>query len=175
MSRLAVDKIVGANTESIVDFSSISNLKMPAGMIIQMQTATVDGDTSSGTPTSFTDQGLSVNITPKFATSKIEVRVNTCIGIGQQTNARIDYKCVENGSSTEVFRFDYVGASGLSALSTLALPISGHGFFQCSNTNQLTFKTQYVKANGESAQAGTIYPLWYVSTKHIITAMEIAQ
>ena len=29
MSRLAVDKIIGANTESIVDFSSITSLKLP--------------------------------------------------------------------------------------------------------------------------------------------------
>ena len=168
MSTLKVDTIQGKTTAGTV--------AMPAGMIIQMQTATTDGDTSyTSSATSFTDQGLSVNITPKFATSKIQVIVNCCIGIGQQTNARIDYRCIENGSSTEVFRFDYLGYSGLSALSNAGITVAGHGFFQCSNTNQLTFKTQFVKANGDSAQAGTIHQLWYTSTKHIITAMEMTQ
>ena len=75
MSRLAVDKIIGSNTESIVDFSSINNIKMPAGHIIQtVNTSFTTEVTESGS--SFVDTGLSLAITPKYSTSKVLVLVH---------------------------------------------------------------------------------------------------
>ena len=71
MSRLAVDKIIGANTESIVDLSSINNIKMPAGHVIQVQSAQLTAE-NQFTVTSTTQADImSVTITPKFASSKI--------------------------------------------------------------------------------------------------------
>ena len=44
--------------------------------------------------------------------------------------------------------------------------------FTCSNTNQLTFKTQVQKANGTE---GTIYYRWYSESIHTMQLLEIAQ
>ena len=178
MSTLHVENLKGlssgGNANKII-VPSGQTLHAP-GHVIQVQMATVAGGTGSSTATSFTDQGISINITPKFATSKILVSVNSQVGINRNSaTMRIDYRCIENASSTELFRYDYYGFSGMNTGGTLSVAIVGSGFFQCSNTNQLTFKTQYQKANGDSGQADTLYPLWYSGSKHNITAMEIAQ
>jgi hypothetical protein len=77
MSRLAVDKIVGSNTESIVDFSSITSLKMPAGSVIQTLSTTKVDDHFQSATTSFVDvTGVTLTITPKYNTSKILVTVS---------------------------------------------------------------------------------------------------
>ena len=66
-STLTVDNIVGATTAA--------NVKLPAGAVLQV----VEGSFSTQTDiasTSYTDSGLSVTITPKFASSKVFVITN---------------------------------------------------------------------------------------------------
>ena len=76
MSRLAVDKIIGANTESIVDLSSISNIKMPAGHVLQV----LQGEVLTQITNSSSSYGsvCSQAITPKFSTSKILIQCTGC-------------------------------------------------------------------------------------------------
>ena len=151
-----------------------AGLTTPAGHVIQMQHSSITGNNTGATVSSFTDTGLSVNITPKFATSKILVIVNVVIGITRSTHARIDFRCIENGSSTEVIRYDYTGIQGSSA-SLIPPQISGSGVFQCSDTSQLTFKAQVQRAQGAANEAGLIYLKWYSGGSHTIQALEIAQ
>ena len=98
MSRLAVDKIVGANTESIVDFSTITNLKMPAGAVIQVLSTTKVDDHFQSASTSFVDvTGVTLTITPKFATSKILVTVSGAYGMN--TGSRMALFNIVRGST----------------------------------------------------------------------------
>ena len=83
-SRLLVDKIEGKTTSSTV--------QMPSGSVIQIQNATLAGASNSTTSTSFTDTGLTLNITPKFATSKILVLVHHAISIQSNANTRADFR-----------------------------------------------------------------------------------
>ena len=65
-STLIVDNIQGATTAA--------NVKLPAGCILQ----TIQGSTNTAmttATTSYADTGLTATITPKFATSKILVRI----------------------------------------------------------------------------------------------------
>ena len=165
-SRLLVDKIEGKTTSSTV--------QMPSGSVIQIQNATLAGASNSTTSTSFTDTGLTLNITPKFATSKILVLVHHAISIQSNTNTRADFRCIENGSSTEIYRLDYHGNDG-NDVSNTQRNMSGSGVFQCSNTNQLTFKTQVQKAGPIANEAGNIYFRWYTGSIHTIQALEVAQ
>jgi hypothetical protein len=165
MSTLSVDTIQGKTTAGTV--------AMPAGHMIQMQSATLSGGSNSSSATSFADTGLTVNITPKFATSKIFVAVHHSMGVTASTNARVDFRCIESGG-TEVYRMDYHGHDG-SALGFIIRNFSGSGVFQCSNTNQLTFKTQFQKAETLSNESGLIYYDWYTGSVHTIVAMEIKQ
>ena len=65
-SRLLVDKIEGKTTASTV--------QMPSGSVIQVQRGEYR-TYSNTTSTSYVASGLSVNITPKFTSSSILVRV----------------------------------------------------------------------------------------------------
>tara|TARA_A100001015_G_scaffold306130_1_gene399933 strand:- start:570 stop:1073 length:504 start_codon:yes stop_codon:yes gene_type:complete len=165
-SRLLVDKIEGKTTASTV--------QMPEGSVVQMQNATLAGGANSSNATSFTDTGLTLNITPKFATSKILVLVHHAISINSSTNTRVDFRCIENGSSTEIYRLDYHGNDG-NNVSNTQRNMSGSGVFQCSNTNQLTFKTQVQEAGPIASEAGSIFYDWYTGSIHTIQAMEVAQ
>jgi len=80
MSTLAIDTIQGATAATSVDMSGVTNLQMPAGHVIQTAQA-LKTDVFSTSSTSFVDiTGLSVDITPKFNTSKILVSFNVAVG-----------------------------------------------------------------------------------------------
>tara|TARA_A200000113_G_scaffold8922_1_gene9033 strand:- start:787 stop:1284 length:498 start_codon:yes stop_codon:yes gene_type:complete len=163
-STLKTDKIEGVTASGTV--------QMPEGSVIQMQNATLAGGANTTSSTSFVDTGLTVNITPKFATSKIFVTVYTGMQITASTNARIDFRLVSG--STELYRMDYYGMDS-NTVGTHTKNMAGSGVFQCSDTSQLTFKTQVRKGGGYSNEAGTIYYDWYINSIHTIIAMEIAQ
>ena len=174
MSILKVDTINEKTSGNGVEIAHALKGSGIAGHVIQMQNAGISGNASTTSSTSFIDTGLSVNITPKFATSKILVIVHTVISIGNGANhARVDFKCIESGG-TEIYRMDYHGTDGTQN-GNIQKNMSGSGVFPCSNTNQLTFKTQVQKANSTAGEAGTIYYFWYVGSSHTITALEIAQ
>ena len=65
-STLIVDTIQGATTAA--------NVKLPAGCILQTLQGSTDTPMTSAT-TTYADTGLTATITPKFATSKILVRL----------------------------------------------------------------------------------------------------
>ena len=174
MSILKVDTINEKTSGNGVEIAHALKGSGIAGHVIQMQNAGISGNASTTSSTSFVDTGLSVNITPKFATSKIFVVTHTVISIGNGANhARVDFKCIESGSGTEVYRMDYHGTDGPQN-GNIQKNMSGSGVFPCSNTNQLTFKTQVQKANSTAGEAGTIYYFWYVGSSHTITALDIA-
>ena len=86
-------QLIGTDTNSI---------KAP-GMVIQMQNSTYPGGSTQSSPSSFTDTGLTCNITPKYSNSKILVIVHHVISVVHNGgHARVDFRCIESGSSTEV-------------------------------------------------------------------------
>ena len=163
-STLKTDKIEGVTASGTV--------QMPAGHVIQMQNATLSGAGNTTTSTSFVDTGLTVNLTPKFATSKIFVTVYHQMSITASTNARVDFRLVSG--STELYRMDYYGIDS-NTVGTHQKNMAGSGIFQCSGTSQLTFKTQVRKGGTYSNEANIIYYDWYNNSIHTIIAMEIAQ
>tara|TARA_Y200000002_G_C22584463_1_gene622368 strand:- start:527 stop:1063 length:537 start_codon:yes stop_codon:yes gene_type:complete len=147
-----------------------------SGHVIQMQTAQLQGGSGSSSSTSYVDTGLSVNITPKFATSKILVFTNQSVGATKHSttsNARIDIKLFETGSGTIIADGRYLGTDYQTS-GNFSVYHNQHGVFQCSNTNQLTFKSQ-VRPAGGSESANAVFYGWYTGTDHNITALEIAQ
>ena len=177
-SELHVDAIKHSGGTSALTIDSSGNLTANAnvhyaGAVVQMQNAVLAGGGNTTTSTTFTDTGLSVNITPKFATSKIFVSLYTGMSISASTNTRVDFRCLEVGG-TEVYRMDYYGNDS-NNVGTIQRNMAGCGVFQCSNTNQLTFKTQVRKGGTFSNEANIIYYDWYTNSKHTIVALEVAQ
>ena len=148
-----------------------------AGHIVQIQSAQASGGSGQSTSTSYVDTGLSVSITPKFATSKIIVITNQSVGATKNSstsNARIDIKLFETGSGTIIADGRYLGTDYQTS-GNFSIYHNQHGVFQCSNTNQLTFKSQVRPANGASNAAAAVFYGWYTGAKHNILALEIAQ
>jgi len=148
-----------------------------SGHVVQIQTAQMQGGSGTTTSTTYVDTGLSISITPKFATSKILVFTNQSVGGTRNTtssNARIDLKLFETGSGTIIADGRYLGTDYQTS-GNFSVYHNQHGVFQCSNTNQLTFKSQVRKANGDVNATSTIFYGWYQGTDHNITALEIAQ
>ena len=77
MSTLAIDTIQGATTATSVNMSGVTNLQMPAGAVIQVVQGTALGSVTSSS-SSFVATGVDVNITPKFASSKILLHATGC-------------------------------------------------------------------------------------------------
>ena len=75
MSLLYVDDIRGKTAATDVDLSNATNLKMPAGSVIQTVSGpyTTVGYTNSTSPV---QEWSGVSITPKFSTSLIKVECN---------------------------------------------------------------------------------------------------
>ena len=99
MSTLAIDTIQGATTATSVDMSGVTNLQMPAGHVIQTVQA-LKTDVFSTSSTSFTDiTGLSVTLTPKFATSKMLVSYH--VAVGHNTQSQNTIQLVRQVSSSD--------------------------------------------------------------------------
>ena len=179
MSTLHVENLKGLSSGSNANTVLIptgQELHAP-GHVIQMQTAQLQGSSASSSSTSYVDTGLSINITPKFATSKILVFTNQSVGATKHSstsNARIDMKLFESNSGTIIADGRYLGTDYQTS-GNFSVYHNQHGVFQCSNTNQLTFKSQVRPANGSANATDAIFKAWYIGTDHNITALEIAQ
>ena len=91
-SRLLVDKLEGKTTSGTI--------QMPAGHVIQT-VQTLKTDVFSTSSTSFVDvTGLSVDITPKFSTSKILVFFNVAVGRSGDSQSTIQLVRQVGGSDT---------------------------------------------------------------------------
>ena len=142
-STLTVDNIVGATTAA--------NVKLPAGAVLQ----TIDTSNNTETTvqnTTFTDTGLTLSITPKFATSKILV---TCTQQVQAWNtgsyATARWRIVRNvgggsfsaiyqdssASNGNIFYYDY-GGSGINCYT----PVSYTMIDTPNTTSACIYKTQ---------------------------------
>ena len=178
MSRLAVDKIVGANTESIVDFSTITSLKMPPGAVLQVlqgERLTIQSN-SSNTYADVVTQA----ITPKFSTSKILIQ---CSGVANSDGNNACYfklfrDTTEIGSGTGGDHYNVAGAV------TTPTHSSGDGFDvkaisiqhldSPSTTSAITYKLQAAAYNG-STNIGGRGGNNDIAVPTKITLMEIAQ
>jgi hypothetical protein len=180
-STLTVDNIVGATTAA--------NVKLPADYILQVKHGILTAASFTTQSASFTNiTGLSVNITPKFATSKILITLNLMVSI----NAATMYVRMTGGnsagiigddtSSSRVSAFMGLGRqTGAFDISESALCLSGQMLDSPATTSVITYQPQ-VRASDSSSRtihvnkapddSDQVYRGRYVST---ITAMEIAQ
>ena len=158
--------------------SSVASSQLPAGSVLQVVSAS-KSDTFSTTARSFTDiTGLSLSITPKFATSKIlvfmavqvandgadatmiqMVRNSTSIGIGDARGIRI------RNTTQSAF-----GSNAVSSLTGITLDSP-------STTSATTYKLQIRSDSGTAfvnTQSGTGDGTYHGTQYSTIMVMEIA-
>ena len=177
MSTLSVDTIQGQTTAA--------NVKLPAGCVLQtLSTTKTDAFSTSATgPIDIT--GLSVVITPKYATSKIFImftvhivgydsgtgirllRGSTALALGDTSGSRARMTAIgfySNGASPSAYSggntsHNFLDSPSTTSATTYKLQA------QCLSTNGIVVnKTRYDTDNGNASRGSST-----------ITVMEIAQ
>ena len=147
-STLTVDNIQGATTAA--------NVKLPAGSILQVVTASQSAASITTTSSSFVTTGLAITITPKFATSKIHLSL---LGGGHYLPiySQFAYITIYKGStdlssSARGFESVYHTQASNAADSNYAIqPHSLAHIDTAGSTNALTY-TIYMKCQGGTYQ-----------------------
>ena len=164
MSKIYVDEIAG--------IASADTVAIP-GHVIQVVNSNIAGNSDSTTGTAWVDSNLTINITPKFDTSKIYIVANGGVGVNAGSSAsRCDLRLLEDNSSTVLNYKTYIGIDSSSLNHRMQYSLTG--YFECSSTSALTFTVQARLAGGTTDQASRIYYNWYDDAINVITAMEIA-
>ena len=179
-SQLRVDKIVP------VDGAPGGG----GGGIVQVQSTTlttnVNVTIASGANTTFYDvSGLSVNITPKFSTSKILVMVQMNIGTDQSTQrigVRLRRDSTTIGASTETGNSNNVGT--VTSLEHHRVyqsqSVNFHFLDSPSTTSQVTYKPQVAQENSGGSSMVYINRVdgnnnnTYYNGSSTITVMEVS-
>ena len=143
MSTLSVDTIQGKTTAGTV--------AMPAGTIIQVVTAVDDGSQST-TSTSLVDTGLTLNITPKFQNSKMQIFANMyeCYSADATSSVMISLRRVVGGTDTELGDHDSatLGYTRAQTYDNIAV----QHLDEPNTTSTITYKVQCKSSGG-----GTVY------------------
>ena len=166
---MALSKI----TNNMVSASGI-----PSGGVIQTVVGTLSGGTASLTdPTTYTDTGLTVDITPNFSNSSIFVIATQVISVDAGVNnTRCDYRLLatQDSTDTEVHVNRYFGQVGTTP-TRIHIQCAATGMFDVGSTNQVTFHTEMRAAVGSTNEASSDSMVnWYTGSKYSIVAMEIA-
>ena len=162
-SILKTDKIEGVTASGTV--------QMPAGHVIQLVTNTYSTETVISSST-YTDTGLTCQITPKFSSSKIFILVSQHMMLAHPT--------ADTGAGWKIFRDSTeVKASAVNyavyAYTSHASEINIRGWQNWnyldspSSTSQLTYKTQISKYGGGNLE------IQDSNNPSTLTLMEIAQ
>ncbi len=181
MSNLVVGQIQGLAANGNVVTIPSGHIIKQAGSVLQVQQTVLSARLTYGSVTSFTNiVGLSVSITPKFASSKILVMCSVIASVSGSTT--ITFKITRNGTDIGI------GDTGRSARcgwrienSNTAWADTGHYQFLDSpgTTSALTYQAMVLPyADGRSVainnswNGGSTDDSTGIST---ITVMEIAQ
>jgi len=180
-STLIVDNIQGATVSTDIDLSGVTNLKTPAGTVLQTvlfendQTQTNHSSISSSG--SFVNTGNTATITPKFATSKILIIVADPIHGDSDQDGHHEY-CgwrLYRGTSTVLKTFAYGGTENLTMLTarggqSAVVTMSTMHLDSPATTSAVTYKTM---VNRYSSGNRTLRINWPGTQS--MTLMEISQ
>jgi predicted nucleotidyltransferase len=173
---LSVPAVAGTNTITVpaATGTMVTTATPQSGSIIQVVQGTYSTQTQI-TSTSYTNTGLSVSITPKFATSKILVTINQNLYVIRSTNAGISGNLQLLRAGSSVFDFGTVieanaGTNGSGIIETW-LNSSLMYLDSPATTSAITYSTQ-AKIN-TTANSASLYAQ-LASSPSLITLMEVA-
>jgi hypothetical protein len=156
------------NTSAIVS-GYVPYANLPAGSVLQVVAGSYT-TTASTTSTSFVDTGLSLAITPKFATSKVLILVTQC---GLEKSSGSTQNCIDIGLFRSATQLASSGFYGIYTNSTLPLTIPSATLFYLDSpatTSSTTYKTQF----RNPLAASTVYVQSGGSPASTIVLLEIA-
>ena len=162
-SRLLVDKIEGKSTTTSLDLSAVTNLQMPSGSVVQVVN-TLSTLQRSTTSSSDTDTGITLDITPKFATSKLYFLFSARTYVDQGGREYIIK--IKDGSNPVGG-----GATLFDGGDRMAEACTFQAFHTPNTTSTKTYKITHAVSGGTgyiNVQSATDFPMHF-------TIMEITQ
>ena len=147
MSTLKANTIQAA-TGSIVSVAA-GHTFAPTGHVIQTKSMTLTSSTTASS-NSYTDSGLTLNITPSATSSKILFTANLFLNALNVNLQEHRYQLsiqakIGSGSYSEIEAYDYLGQynyTGANALLLNSIPIPFSFLYSPSTTSAVTFKMQ---------------------------------
>jgi len=121
------------------------------GKVLQVVQATISTDTTVAS-TSYTDTGITVNITPTLATSKVMIIATQLItmGTGGNSDAGLSLNIMRGG--TQVYEITQNQALTLYSNMTFTVPVSMNYLDSPATTSATTYKIQ-AKLNATSGRS----------------------
>jgi len=176
MSKIIVNQIESSDgtTDVLNTLSAVSMAGAGMGQVLQVVTATLSDETTCSAHLSFTDIGLSVNITPSSSSNKILVliNINTVCSGG-------DHGCQLLRDSTNIGGGDAEGIRSQSIIGNGNGSQFGQVLDTPSTTSQITYKVRgkadsgsdplYINRSSSDSNGSTTH-----RCSSSITAMEIA-
>ena len=165
MSRLAVDKIVGANTESKIDIP---------GHVVQVQSTMITGTITHDQTTVKDITGLNVNIAPNSTSNKVLITV--CIGAcGRDGNGDLVFNIVRDSTSiaigdTGTYKASFV----IRASSEVSGGISFTVLDSPATTSTVNYKVTVQQTGSGNLKVGGRQPDTAFASPCTMTAQEIA-
>ena len=165
MSRLAVDKIVGANTESKIDIP---------GHVVQVQSTMITGTITHDQTTVKDITGLNVDIAPNSTSNKVLITV--CIGAcGRDGNGDLVFNIVRDSTSiaigdTGTYKASFV----IRASSEVSGGISFTVLDSPATTSTVNYKVTVQQTGSGNLKVGGRQPDTAFASPCTITAQEIA-
>jgi len=165
MSRLAVDKIVGANTESKIDIP---------GHVVQVQSTMITGAITHDQTTVKDITGLNVDIAPNSTSNKVLITV--CIGAcGRDGNGDLVFNIVRDSTSiaigdTGTYKASFV----IRASSEVSGGISFTVLDSPATTSTVNYKVTVQQTGSGNLKVGGRQPDTAFASPCTITAQEIA-
>ena len=172
-SILKVDQLQDSGGNNLVTSNGSGVITSSAfGKVLQAQTFSVAGNSTTTTSTSYIDTVNTISITPISSNSKILVFADHAVGIQPgAVQTRIDIRIHETTTSTLVTDKRYIGNDGTSSNTNQQTGLSGG--FTNSSTAQKTFTVQVRKAAGNVNESGNIFLNWYTNALHTMMAIEV--
>ena len=170
----------GLTALGTVTAGNLSNTAIvyPAGHIVHVQNATLDGHGSTSTATAWTTTGLEITIASATVAlgSKIFVQCFAMAALGNgSSHTLLDWKLIRTAPSTsETFSpiASQAGHDGTTPNFT-HVELAGSGVDESLGSGDHTYQLQFRKGNAAAAHCGTIYYNWYTGGQATISAMVI--
>ena len=169
---MALSKIADAGLDlTAAAIPVLNSSSMPAGSVLQVVSASSETQVLNNTST-YTDTGLTVNITPTSASNKVLIFASVPFQIGSNGGSIQAKFNIVRGTTDLVSNLAVLNISGIVQSANVQKML----FLDSPNTtSSTTYKIQFKELSSSNRYGNTaVMPAWNEAQWGVITAMEIA-
>ena len=168
---ITLNGTTGITTPALDSVAPFSSADMPAGSVLQVVSASSGTQVINNTST-YTDTGLTVNITPTSASNKVLIFASVPFQIGSNGGSIQAKFNIVRGTTDLVSNLAVLNISGI----VMSANVQKMLFLDSPNTtSSTTYKIQFKELYSSNRYGNTaVMPVWNEAQWGVITVMEIA-